>query len=602
MPTAVANGKKFKFPKGTTPEQMGAAIDEYFANNPPAQAAPAPAPEQAPAADRGTTLSSLIGQGSELANQYAPLTMLARGAEAIAPETLAGLGKSVGDFQSGVVGGAGGLLEGGRQLFNKMTGDTEELAQLNQDTELRRRKLAELTQQNPGLAATGEFIGELAPTVATGGMAGAALAPARMGTLARLLGSAGAGGLQGAAAPLTQAEEAAGERESRAAIGAGLGAVGSAIGPAASLIKNRVGEYGRKVLPDKAAQDFLRKTTGLTDDTAKTYRDILGKTRSETDRVSALSDANYDDALVHEWTNQGNIGFPLHGVDRLFIPANKQLDEVTAGTREIMNSSDAVSELFNAANVRGTKTVDVPVALQAIKDLNKFANDPQMPKTAQLTAEALAKDLRGQSDLLSGMLPEMKAITDKHAAAQDFFNQAVRPMKEAGAGMPIGSWMDAAEGGGTQKAFEDIFFSDKSGMQLNDLLTRVPGAKEDVLKLLGTTRLGQPELHRFLAPSTMRDTAITDPAARKYATMLSTALRGGADDTGAGAVSGLAKRLTGRFSPMVNLVLPEKAKSGVFKFGAPGKKRLTQAEKMAAALRATAILNAMQPEEPMGDQ
>ena len=33
MPTATANGKKFTFPEGTTPEQMGDAIDEFFAGN-----------------------------------------------------------------------------------------------------------------------------------------------------------------------------------------------------------------------------------------------------------------------------------------------------------------------------------------------------------------------------------------------------------------------------------------------------------------------------------------------------------------------------------------------------------------------------------------
>lgn len=35
MPKATANGKTFNFPEGTTPEQMGSAIDEYFSSNPP---------------------------------------------------------------------------------------------------------------------------------------------------------------------------------------------------------------------------------------------------------------------------------------------------------------------------------------------------------------------------------------------------------------------------------------------------------------------------------------------------------------------------------------------------------------------------------------
>lgn len=38
MPVATANGKKFTFPEGTTPEQMGQAIDEYFSSQQPTQA------------------------------------------------------------------------------------------------------------------------------------------------------------------------------------------------------------------------------------------------------------------------------------------------------------------------------------------------------------------------------------------------------------------------------------------------------------------------------------------------------------------------------------------------------------------------------------
>lgn len=45
MPVATANGKKFTFPEGTTPEQMGFAIDEYFSQNKPAQQ-PAEQPQQ----------------------------------------------------------------------------------------------------------------------------------------------------------------------------------------------------------------------------------------------------------------------------------------------------------------------------------------------------------------------------------------------------------------------------------------------------------------------------------------------------------------------------------------------------------------------------
>lgn len=48
MPVATANGKKFSFPDGTTPEQMGQAIDEYFSqqqSRPAQQALATPPPE-----------------------------------------------------------------------------------------------------------------------------------------------------------------------------------------------------------------------------------------------------------------------------------------------------------------------------------------------------------------------------------------------------------------------------------------------------------------------------------------------------------------------------------------------------------------------------
>lgn len=67
MPVATANGKRFTFPDGTTPEQMGQAIDEYFSQNSTPEEQPAPtmkdplsamyeqpaSPEQRPAVPTG---------------------------------------------------------------------------------------------------------------------------------------------------------------------------------------------------------------------------------------------------------------------------------------------------------------------------------------------------------------------------------------------------------------------------------------------------------------------------------------------------------------------------------------------------------------------
>lgn len=59
MPTANANGKKFTFPDGTTPDQMGQAIDEYFAASTPQETG---APQVASAeqgSEQGAALQTL---------------------------------------------------------------------------------------------------------------------------------------------------------------------------------------------------------------------------------------------------------------------------------------------------------------------------------------------------------------------------------------------------------------------------------------------------------------------------------------------------------------------------------------------------------------
>lgn len=59
MPIAHANGKKFTFPEGTTPEQMGQAIDEYFSST-ESQAVPT---EKSQAAEQAPPQSRSLGNG-----------------------------------------------------------------------------------------------------------------------------------------------------------------------------------------------------------------------------------------------------------------------------------------------------------------------------------------------------------------------------------------------------------------------------------------------------------------------------------------------------------------------------------------------------------
>ncbi len=86
MPTAIANGKTFDFPDGTTPDQMSEAIDDYFSGQTIAQAAPAqqaaqlqaPAPQPAapaipsmPAAPQGAPAAPQLS--TQQINQMLPI-------------------------------------------------------------------------------------------------------------------------------------------------------------------------------------------------------------------------------------------------------------------------------------------------------------------------------------------------------------------------------------------------------------------------------------------------------------------------------------------------------------------------------------------------
>ena len=104
--TVNAQGKKFNFPDGTSTDQIGLAVDEFFASQPAA-----PAPQPSPADDIGSAEALLIG-----------------------------LGKGFTDIGRGV-----GLIE--------------------DETALEKQAFAELEEQRPFSAGAGEILGQALPAV-----------------------------------------------------------------------------------------------------------------------------------------------------------------------------------------------------------------------------------------------------------------------------------------------------------------------------------------------------------------------------------------------------------------------------------------------------
>jgi len=590
---------KVRGPEGASPEEVISQAKRLFAQRaaPAPEPTPepaAPSPEEAMAADqaaRGTTLSTLLGDYAENLPKITPATLLAKGAEKLAPDMLSGLGQTVQDTQTGFGQGVGNVVEGIRQAANKFMGDDEELALLNRDTEMRKARLAELTKANPGFAGAGEIAGEAAPGMLTGGALGQAVGGLKWlaNPLARVLAGTGAGAASGYSSALTPEQEQAGQRGSNVLSGAMFGGAAGALGPMLEHFPGNLKRTMQSVLPEDAVPDFLKKTTGLTDDTAKTYANILGKTDKARAGVKQEVDAAYDAVLK---SPEAQFDIPLHALDRVNDVSR------TPVTEEIFNASDAIKNVLDTSRLARTtegvaNELPFPVVSQAIKDLNEIATDPARKGSAAAdTAEALARDLRTRVKLIGDIDPTSKPVIDAHEAAQELYRTKKVPIESAGPGAPVGSWV---EGGKTQKDFEDTFLSDKSGMQLQDLFSRMPETEGDVRKLWATTKSGLPEFHRDLAPSTTRDVIFQKPAEREYASKLSKELRR-REERGDDIFKKIGYRMSGQYGPLLNMLLSDKAARGIMPYGIDPK-NFTDADKMAAALRASSLFNATSGDE-----
>ncbi len=112
MPTATANGKTFTFPEGVTPEQMGEAIDEYFAaNDIPENSEQPEAPEEQTvntrkrggrSANAGNESPVIAdpNQGNALDAVYEPTKAILGGMANTAISGLAGLGNVIQNYDS----------------------------------------------------------------------------------------------------------------------------------------------------------------------------------------------------------------------------------------------------------------------------------------------------------------------------------------------------------------------------------------------------------------------------------------------------------------------------------------------------------------------
>lgn len=185
--TATAQGKTFTFPDGTSPEQMGAAIDEFFSTQQPVQEV---------VQHQQRVGGGRSGRGQQLQQQR--LAERERFLSTLPPERRALL-ESITPAEAGLIGIGRGFTDIGRGV-----------GIADQADEVERQAFAQLEEIEPS-ATAGQILGQAAPFVPLGLGAGAiASTPARVAATGALGGAEGAVITRGQGAELGEQLQAAG--------------------------------------------------------------------------------------------------------------------------------------------------------------------------------------------------------------------------------------------------------------------------------------------------------------------------------------------------------------------------------------------------------
>ncbi len=184
MPKVTAQGKTFNFPEGTTNEQIGQAVDEYFASNQDAQS-------QQPAPETMTeeAYAAMNGDAPDVFNQ-AIAEEVAAEEPATLGESALGAGEAALTLGTGIVGGTLGQLGGAMQgiITELRSGEFGSNAAANRIADRAEKAMADLTYTPRGqegqeyVKAIGEVGEAMAPMA---GLGGAAMQAGQMAKLAK---------------------------------------------------------------------------------------------------------------------------------------------------------------------------------------------------------------------------------------------------------------------------------------------------------------------------------------------------------------------------------------------------------------------------------
>ena len=482
---------------------------------------------QAPGGKPGVSMSDVFGETSA--------TMV----DAL-PDFLKG-GKTQG-FVAGLTNVPANAIEGIRQVAN--LGDPEELAQLNAEKDQRKAKLDELIGENEGSALAGEVVGSLIPAgLAMRGARALEQVPAAARVLQSgtgILGKTGravtAGGVGGGLAAGSQSlgteAEQSGERGIDAAVGTGLGIFGGAVGAPAAHLWRAGRDQFRKLAPEKALEDFLEKSVGVTrgSNVADIVDSLRGKAegkvadmRKAFDRLYARVERNPAlPQVALKNTQVGQIDPGLAETLGNFGPAKrvlKLMDEGSANPVQILGpNGQPISAPHRAVDFQ-----DVRQTRRHLKGLIDKEQDPAKKTVLEGIRNRLEKDL----DEWAGSDPTAMAARDAASEIDELYRTRMGPMVNKG--QPVGDWRRK---GFSEKGLNTGAMGTQTGAEIEDIATRIPGTRGDArryyaAKMLGKGTMG--ETAPYLRMNSTRD-RLFRPQERQYMDTIADALRNDAKE------------------------------------------------------------------------
>ena len=547
-----------EIPDGMSMEEASTELQSMYDTTPEAFQG-APAQEAAPMEEPGT-----MDKIEEFASKYIPHYGVPKGIV----ENLKGTPSesNLSQYGSGVTSGVKSAGRGARQLWNQLTGDDEELAQLNEQEAVARQQEEAMAPDMAGSA--GRLVGGLAPAA----IGGAAVAPAGglaagLGLGGRVLGGAGMGALGGAAQPLTTEEQQSGVRGVNAGVGAGAGAAAPIVGAGAG----KIAQLLRRTSVDDALQDFAGKQLGAThgrgastayreatDAIEGKYKDLRGELGQAYDTVEASVKSPV------KLTNSSSLGkealsLPEEVANGLSPTAKRVSESLSRGATRTSDILDEAGKPIQQARDVSFKDVRETIReLRAAKRALPYTDaGMQQSKRIDNITDRLSKDLEdwaSTSDEAAEALKSAKAVDARYADEVAPFSS-----KES----PIGSFRRGKE---DEAGFDKSFLKLDKGQATADLLRRVPEAKESVRELYGHKLLNPqgPTLKgRTLEGGTLAESVLTQQE-REYLKTVATALK---DSHRGGGISPTVERIirdlgAGKLDTMMH---------GVEKYGASKK-------------------------------